>query len=269
MGDAPLRKLQRDWEDLGVMDPLWAILTHEGKRNGRWDLADFLATGERHIAEVMARAKSFGLPGRQDRALDFGCGIGRLTRPLAARFGEVVGVDISRPMIEKARLVNADLANCSFLHNARPDLAVLADGSFDFVYTHIVLMHLPSRRVAQGYLRELVRVLTPGGLLIFQMPAWIAPRWKVQSRQRLYSALRFLRLGSRPLYDRLGLHPIRMIDLPESIAVRTVVAAGGEVVAIDHRAHGVNWIDDRVYFVVRPEPGPGYPPPGRIPERRD
>jgi SAM-dependent methyltransferase len=252
MGDAPLRNLQRDWEDLGSVDPLWAILSHAGRRYGRWELEEFMATGERHISEVMARAESFGLPLGHDRALDFGCGIGRLTRPLAARFGEVVGIDISRPMIEQARKVNADLANCSFVHNVRPDLAVLADASFDFAYTNIVLMHLPSRRVAQAYLRELVRVLTPGGLLIFQMPARIAARHKLQPRRRLYGALRFLSLGSSQLYSRFGLHPIRLIDLPETKAVATVTAAGGEVVGIDHRPHDESWIDDRVYFVLRP-----------------
>lgn len=211
-----------------------------------------MATGERHIAEVMARAESFGLPQTHDRALDFGCGIGRLTRHMAAWFGEVVGVDISRPMIEQARLVNADLSNCSFVHNVRPDLSVLPDASFDFAYTNLVLMHLPSRRVAQSYLRELVRVLRPGGLLIFQMPARIASRQKLQPRRRLYAALRFLGLGSLPLYRRFGLHPIRMIDLPETTAVATITAAGGEVVGIDHRPHDESWIDDRVYFVVRP-----------------
>jgi SAM-dependent methyltransferase len=254
VGDVHLRNLQRDWEDLGSVDPLWAILSHDGRRFGRWDLGEFMATGERHIGEVMARAKSFGFPRRQDRALDFGCGIGRLTRPLAAHFGEVVGIDISRPMIEQARLVNADLNNCSFVHNVRPDLSVFADAAFDLAYTNIVLMHLPSREVAQGYLRELVRVLRPGGLLIFQMPARIAFRQKLQPRRRVYGALRFLGLGSGPLYRRFRLHPIRLIDLPETRAVATITAAGGEVLGIDKRHHDASWIDDRVYYVVRPEP---------------
>jgi SAM-dependent methyltransferase len=251
MSEPELGNLQRDWEELGSIDPLWAILTHEGRRHGRWGLEEFMGTGERHIKELMARAQSFGLPLRHDRALDFGCGIGRLTRPLTAYFGEAVGIDISGPMIDQARLVNADLSNCLFVHNVRPDLSVLADASFDFAYSNIVLMHLPGRRMAERYIGELVRVLRPGGLLIFQMPAWIAPRQKVQPGRRLYAALRFLGFGSIPLYRRLGLHPIRMIDLPEEAVVRAVAAVGGQVLGIDHRHHDQSWIDDRVYYVGR------------------
>lgn len=252
VGDSQLRTLQRDWEDLGCIDPLWAILSHESRRAEGWDLQEFLATGEREIEELLARARSLGLPVRHDRALDFGSGVGRLTRALSPAFGEAVGVDISATMIDHARRINAELNNCSFVHNPQPDLSILADASFDLVYTNLVLQHLPNRDAAERYVRELVRVLRPGGLLVFQIPGRIPLRHRLQPRRRLYHALRALGLGAFPLYRRGGLHPVRMIDLPEERTVRVVTAAGGKVLAID-AATVADSIEDRTYYVGRPE----------------
>ena len=250
MGDSRLRALQRDWEDLGSLDPLWAILSDATRRATGWDLGDFLATGDREVEELLARVGSMGLPARHDRALDFGCGVGRLTRALSRRFGETVGVDISVTMIDHARRLNADTSNCSFVHHADSDLAILADASFDLVYSKFVLQHMPGRDVAERYVGELVRVLRPGGALVFQVPGRIPLRHRIQPRRRLYHALRVLGLGARPLYRRGGLHPVRMIDLPEDRAVRAVTDAGGRVLAIDARVVADD-IDDRTYFVGR------------------
>lgn len=261
MGEPKLRSLQRDWEELGSLDPLWAILGHSGRQYGGWDLQEFMATGVRHVEGLMARAEEFGLPLRRDRALDFGCGIGRLTRPLASYFGEAVGVDISAPMIELAKRHNVDLSSCSFVHNVRPDLSILDDASFDLVYSHIVLMHLPSRAVVETYIGELVRVLRPGGLLVFQIPARIPFRRKLQPRRRLYAALRLIGFGSVALYRRFGLHPIRTIDLAEDRAVRTITAAGGQILGIDRTRRDGLAIDDRAYYVGRQgQPVTGAPP---------
>src|SRR5687767_8439812 len=76
----------REWDELAELDPYWAICTAPDKRFGRWDREEFFATGEREVAEVLATAAELGLPRRHGAALDFGCGLGRLTRALAGRF---------------------------------------------------------------------------------------------------------------------------------------------------------------------------------------
>jgi SAM-dependent methyltransferase len=250
MGDSPLGTLQRDWEDLASVDPLWAILSDNARRAGGWDLGEFLATGEREIDELLARALSWGLPARHDRALDFGCGVGRLTRALAARFGEAVGVDIAGTMVDHARRINAGVGNCAFVHHVRPDLSNLADASFDLVYSKFVLQHVPRRDVAERYVGELVRVLGRGGLLAFQVPGRIPLRHRLQPRPRLYHALRGLGLAAGSLYRRGGLHPIRMIDLPEDRAVRIVTTAGGTILAVEAQVVA-DGIEDRTYYVTR------------------
>src|SRR5262249_14322414 len=92
----PLEQHEQDWTEL---DPYWAILTTSGKRFGRWDSDEFFATGPPEVEGLMNRAAQLGHPQQYRRALDFGCGLGRVTRALADRFEECVGVDISENMV--------------------------------------------------------------------------------------------------------------------------------------------------------------------------
>jgi SAM-dependent methyltransferase len=163
-----LAQVKRHWNAFGKRDPFWAILTHPDKRDGKWTPEEFFQTGWDNIAEVLARLESLRIAGKRDRALDFGCGAGRLTRAIAAHYNDVVGVDIAPSMIELARDLDPP-ANCHFMVNERSDLRQFADQSFDFIYSLIVLQHLEPQ-YSLGYLREFLRVLAPSGVLVFQLP---------------------------------------------------------------------------------------------------
>jgi ubiquinone/menaquinone biosynthesis C-methylase UbiE len=76
------------------------------------------------------------------RALDFGCGVGRLAQALLPRFERVDGVDIAPSMLELAARYNKDPARCVFHLNERADLALFPDRSFTFIYTSLVLQHV-------------------------------------------------------------------------------------------------------------------------------
>jgi SAM-dependent methyltransferase len=169
-----IKSLQRSWEALGREDAMWAVLTDPAKRGGGWDPAQFLASGEREIATVFARLADLGLGRSFGRALDFGCGAGRLTQALAGRCGHVDGVDIATSMLEVAQHLNS-CANVQFHHNAAADLSLFDDCTFDYIYCSIVLQHMqPS--LARGYLVEFVRLLVPEGVLVFQVPdRYVAP----------------------------------------------------------------------------------------------
>ncbi len=119
-----LGEIRDSWEAFGREDPLWAVLTVPELRGGGWDPAEFLATGEREIADILDQVADLGLRPNPGRALDFGCGAGRLTRALAGQFETVVGVDIAEAMLDAARRLNPDLANVSWIHNTRPDLSI-------------------------------------------------------------------------------------------------------------------------------------------------
>ena len=90
-----VRRHQRDWEELAEVDPLWAVLSDPARRGGRWRLDEFLATGEDDAERVLRVAAELGRPARRERVLDFGCGIGRVTRAFAAHFEEALGVDVA------------------------------------------------------------------------------------------------------------------------------------------------------------------------------
>lgn len=150
------------------------------KRFGAWDAEELLHTGEAHVASLMRRARRLGYPEQRRSALDFGCGVGRLTQALAPHFDECVGVDISEEMLSEARRLSADVPGVRFLLNDDADLRQFADGSFDLVFSHIVLQHVPDRAGVLSYISEFVRVLAPGGLIAFQLPSRIALRHRVQ-----------------------------------------------------------------------------------------
>jgi SAM-dependent methyltransferase len=163
-------QLQETWTVLGEKDPLWAILTDHEKQGSKWDRSAFFASGVAEIAFLLREIDGLGVPLTFGKALDFGCGVGRLTRALGTHFAEAHGVDIAATMLELAAQFNADRDNLTFHLNQRPDLSLFESDSFDFIYSRIVLQHM-APEFARSYIAEFLRVLAPGGLLAFQVPA--------------------------------------------------------------------------------------------------
>ena len=164
-----LERHQQHWHAFGAQDPLWAIVTQSGKRGGAWDLEQFFATGRAEVGEVLRALADRGVAIERGRVLDFGCGVGRLTRALAERFDSCEGVDVAASMIERARELNEDDERVRFHHNDAPDLRLFGDQSFDFILALIVLQYMEPQ-LMRGYLREFVRVLRPGGVAFFNIP---------------------------------------------------------------------------------------------------
>ena len=104
-----LSGLRRHWNEYGRSDPLWAILTDPDKKGTRWSIDEVLQTGRDEIAALVAYLDARGLCGTRRRALDFGCGAGRLSHALAAYFERVIGVDIAPSMIDAARKLHASV----------------------------------------------------------------------------------------------------------------------------------------------------------------
>ena len=239
----------RDWEELAELDPLWAVLSDPAHAHGRWPLEEFFATGEGEVAGALEVAAELGLPQAFGDALDFGCGLGRLTRALGARFRRCVGVDVSARMVERARELNADVGSCEFVTTDADDLASFESGAFDLVYSSIVLQHLPSTDRIERYVGEFIRLLRPSGVAIFQIPAALPPRHRLQPRRRLYAALRRVGVPPARLY-RAGLNPIRITALSE-VRTRAVVERAGGIVARTVADDAVPPLPSRRYFATR------------------
>ncbi len=165
-----LVELQRHWDTFGRQDPFWAILTDPSRRGNRWPVDEFFETGRLEVADLMRDAERLGVPGARRRALDFGCGAGRLTQALGDHFETVLGIDVAPSMIDLARAHNRHGTRCAYEVNDRPDLSRWPDRAFDLIYTSRVLQHIEPR-YSTVYVREFVRLLAPGGYLSFDLPA--------------------------------------------------------------------------------------------------
>ncbi|GAB6182253.1 class I SAM-dependent methyltransferase [Desulfotomaculum defluvii] len=99
---------------------------------------------------------------RQSNILDAGCGAGG-TMEYMSKYGSVVGVDISQEMVEHCRNIGL-AAYCESIDNLP-----FENQSFDLVLCLDVLEHLPNE---QSALKELIRVVRPGGILTFSVPAF-------------------------------------------------------------------------------------------------
>ncbi len=133
-----LTTCKQERQELAGVDPFWAIVTDPGRKFGKWDIKEFMRTGEQDILYLFRSAKRLDHPLGTERALDIGCGIGRHTRILARHFGECYGVDVSARMIAEARDLNHHIPNCRFVVNSAENLQLFPNNHFDLVYSILV-----------------------------------------------------------------------------------------------------------------------------------
>ena len=165
-----LPRLQKAWNEAGKTDPYWAVLSDPQKKGNRWKIDEFFQTGISEIDALMRDLDALDLEIAHGRALDFGCGPGRLSQALARYFDHVDGVDISPSMIELAKTSNAQGDRVQYHVNDRDDLQVFKSESFDLVYSSLTLQHVRPP-LMRRYLGEFLRVLKPSGLAVFQVPS--------------------------------------------------------------------------------------------------
>lgn len=244
-----LDQLQDDWSRLGAEDPLWAVYVAPGTRGGKWDVDAFFALGRREVDTAFAALPGLGLtPGRR-RALDFGCGVGRLSQALAEHVEQVIGLDIAPSMLAKARDLDRSQGRVEFVLNQHPDLSLIETGTVDVVYSSLVLQHLPSD-LAHSYLREFVRVLAPGGVAVFQ----VASRPTRSVKGLIFAAAPWpvLRWAQRRLLGYPA--PMRMTRMtPDDVRAAIAGTPARLAAAIDDDSYGGHWHYTR-YYVTVPAP---------------
>jgi SAM-dependent methyltransferase len=246
-----LERLKSNWESLAQRDALFAILTDHRRVGGRWNVGEFMATGKAEIETVMAYLAGIRcLPDYTGAALDFGCGVGRVTQALAPRFASCVGVDISQQMIHKADHFNR-YPHCRYLVSSGERLP-FADASFSFIYSNIVLQHVP-RRFSMAYLREFVRVLAPGGILVFGVQDSFAA---ADISSLLVRVRHILRIRSR-LRAALGVGTgdMQMHCLPERLVRRSL--GSSRIVDIQYTNTAAKDFNGRLAY-LRQGPRSGY-----------
>jgi SAM-dependent methyltransferase len=161
-----MKRAEEKWDSFAKTAPEFYILTEEGvdysTEEGR---RHFFETGEALTAEWLGRAREFLR--RQDRAVEIGCGIGRLTIPHARHFGEVRGVDISPVMLQRLR-EEADGAGLRNISAFTPNENWDEPESCDYAYSFIVFQHLEHMEEIAAYIQRLARTLKVGGVAQLQ-----------------------------------------------------------------------------------------------------
>ena len=157
--------MRRFWDGRAREDAFYFVDNRLSYRNP--DLDAFWSGGR----EVMANLnRDLGVEVKPtDTVLDLGCGVGRITRALSASAGKVVALDVSPEMLERARELNPDASNVEWLVGDGTSLAGVEDGDVDACVSQVVLQHIPDPSITLGYVREIGRVLRPGGWAAIQV----------------------------------------------------------------------------------------------------
>lgn len=261
LNENEFRHLQRTWDTLGAEDPLWAVLSAPGTRGNRWNPEEFFATGRAEIEGLFDDLAARGVTVRRCRALDFGCGAGRLTQALATRFDHVDGVDIAPSMVDAARSFNRHGDRCTYHVNERADLSMFGDGVFDLIYSRITLQHIPPE-FTRRYVVEFARLLSVGGVAVIHIPTGMAPLRRAvfriaMTKRRLARSVAPLRRKpggvprtAAPTDQSLMERKHEMYFLPRHTVTQLLERQGLVVAATEE---GVNdGVHDALYIVCRP-----------------
>src|ERR1700689_1104576 len=158
-------RMREDWNARAREDAGYYVAF--GRRDQ--DEAGFFATATDVINGLEQELRRVPLAQRGDwRALEIGCGPGRLMRPMSRHFVEIHGVDVSDEMIALAKEKLRDVPHAHAHLTDGASLRQFGEDFFDFVYSYAVFQHIPSREVVYQYLKEIRRVLKPGGLARLQ-----------------------------------------------------------------------------------------------------
>jgi ubiquinone/menaquinone biosynthesis C-methylase UbiE len=157
---------QKTWNKFGKIAPYYSVLVAEEfkpENLSAENLATFFDSGNEHVSRLMEMIREFRPQFTPQTAVDFGCGVGRVTLALAKISSRVLAVDVSESMLEEARknCSNQGANNVTFMTTA--DFLRQPDASADFVHSFIVLQHI---RPSSGYqlIQKLISTLQEGGI---------------------------------------------------------------------------------------------------------
>jgi SAM-dependent methyltransferase len=160
------QRMRADWNERALEDAYYYVAFG---RKGQDD-EEFFSTAGDVVRMLEAELKRLPAGERRARkALEIGCGPGRLMRPMSWNFGEIHGVDVSDAMIQLAIKKLVSVPNAFPRATDGTSLTCYGDEFFDYVYSYAVFQHIPSPEVVFWYLLEARRVLKTGGIVRCQI----------------------------------------------------------------------------------------------------
>jgi len=163
-----LNSMRRDWDERARKNARHFVASSRET----WSDEEFFRSGTAEVQDIVEKELDSIARGRSPeslRALEIGCGAGRMTMSLSRIFGRVAAVDVSQEMIAHARVALRDRSNVELQVNNGCDLSMFTDESFDFAISAIVFQHIPKHSIVENYIRETWRVLRPDSVFKFQL----------------------------------------------------------------------------------------------------
>src|SRR2546423_919873 len=235
---AELHKVQSDYDRIGLDDAIAGTVGETSR-----DLDEYFVQGEQQVMEILASARRLGLDLKNGRALDFGCGIGRVTRALGKHFAEVHGLDIAPSMIALAKAHNTDATRCQFHLHCDHQLGLFADDCFDLIVAINVFRYIPPV-LTREYLREFMRVIKPDGLVYFETSEAAGLR-KIFPRSLLHVYRKFRQSHNSGPRRQDRFH------FPEANVRRLISESGGKVLSVDVAQSPTLWRHCRFFATKR------------------
>jgi SAM-dependent methyltransferase len=231
------RDTDLDWQTIAEHQPFFGVLANEqylahNLSPGR--IGEFYATGVadiEHAASTLNRLSGGGFAPRS--AVDFGCGVGRLTLAMARHATRVVGVDVAGRMLEIGRKQAEEqrVPNVEFTSG-------LPVSHVDWVNSLIVLQHIPPAR-GHRIFEQLVDLVAPGGFLSIQL-TFFRDKRHVAELSRDIDTYRYdgerIELLSDPATDEPG--AMSMFDYDLNKVFRSLFLGGFGNVWCEHTDHG-------------------------------
>jgi SAM-dependent methyltransferase len=239
------RDTDADWTKIADENPYWGVLSSEEYRGADLDVEvkeRFLASGEEYVANLLGFVhKHIEQDFQINRALDFGCGVGRLLIPLAKHAKEAIGVDVAPGMLKLARenIRFKGISNATVVLG--DDSLSKVSGTFNFINTFIVLQHIDPER-GMSLIRRLMALLEVGG--IFSLHLTFAKERKFfmheQGRATYYRRSGKIIHDLLPPVSQTGTGTITMYDYDLNEVMALVSSVAGQrllVLPTNHDGH--------------------------------
>ena len=207
--------MRRDWNERARHNAFLYIASWRHD----WTEESFFASGEadvqRLVNPILAR---LALNPASCSMAELGCGAGRMTRAFARQFQSVTAIDISEEMQQRAKKFLEDFPNVRWVLTDGVSLSGIESSSLDFVFSYMVLQHYPSADLIFSSIREMLRILRPGGVFLFQFNG-----------------------GRRPTMNWKGRFISAVLDSLCSIGLKRFGQAGARLAGIDPEMIGKTW----------------------------
>jgi 2-polyprenyl-3-methyl-5-hydroxy-6-metoxy-1,4-benzoquinol methylase len=244
--------MKQTWNSLASRNSMHYIATDKNQ----WDVDSFFRIGNQRLHMLLSR---MGVTSSdcKGRIVDLGCGIGRFTFTFAQMSDYVLGVDISDEMIQKANILKMErgYTNVEFYCNNGSDLSFIPTESCDFAFSYTVLQHIPDKSIVFHYIKELARIVRPGGKVLFQVLTYQERPLAQFARLGLPSLYRVLwqaeRLGLVPPEQGVAFHGSRLTIREVELSV----PASGLAITFTDRQHGAHTFCDETTILCQKPSG--------------